>query len=745
MHMLSLWKRFVASCLDKLTILFIFVIVMLFVQYTPFTAAGKLGIYVAELSMVPSNYEYLDLSGQSTFNTDSGVSEYYQLRERIDNAQIGEQSAKEVDLTITIWFIIINFLYFLTCELFMGASLFKHLFGGVLVNKEGEKLSKYSILVRNFLFFIILCLVVLLRFLLNTSYVFIVVIFFILFDFMVFTRKRNLLDVITGSYLVSQKNVDQTIPEKEALIENVKRYTDEDGETLEAEQREYYNAFNYNTESKENFASLKSSSPIYYTKDIEPSRNEERSIPDKVQISHYSSRKGTNKKYLVAFWMLLLIPSLYQSHKIFTYFLDDYYNVDNYNLEKDVYRNQETANEKRKKVVAHQYIEYTKECFFADSKIGDSISIIYNKWLNFDFGPLPKGRYISTYQGSESDSYFAGNKVVTRYRSYYAPKYRIVDYGYGITDKVFDGYETKYEPYKDYDPVYLSYNWRYALSTFDIGDKIAFYEDEDSAYSRYLKDFEVQLKANFNYKSHYTKAAGKKAFVYYTDNGTPLKRVLFCANGRAYFMETESITDLDKHSGIACSKLNVKDFNLNTKDKSLLGTAFLTILLCSLIIIFFYILKYRKLPCANRLAYKCFLLGLGAIALNYVIALIQSYQIYSTLVASPKSAFALIGSLLTISLVVIPLCVFYLKKSKEPKANNYFIPSVIRKNIYDRISNGASKRLYLTFVIYPLMMGSLLPLSVYIVLLYILPAILLTALVLGIIRWFNWVRGGNLK
>ena len=114
----------------------------------------------------------------------------------------------------------------------MGASLFKHLFGGVLVNKEGEKSSKYSILVRNFLFFIILCLVVFLRFLLNTSYIFIVVIFFILFDFMVFTRKRNLLDVITGSYLVSQKKVDRTISEKDALLENVKRYIDEEGETL---------------------------------------------------------------------------------------------------------------------------------------------------------------------------------------------------------------------------------------------------------------------------------------------------------------------------------------------------------------------------------------------------------------------------------------------------------------------------------------------------------------------------------
>ena len=278
MHMLSLWKRFVASCLDKLTILFIFVIVMLFVQYTPFTAAGKLGIYVAELSMAPSNYEYLDLSGHSSFNTDSGVSEYYQLRERIENAQIGEQSAKEVDLTITIWFVIINFIYFLTGELFMGASFFKHLFGGLLVNKEGEKLSKFSILVRNFLFFIILCLVVFLRFLLNTSYIFIVVIFFILFDFMVFTRKQNLLDVIIGSYLVSQKKVDRTISEKDALLENVKRYIDEEGETLNAEQREYYNDFNYSTKSKEDFASLKSNSPIYFTKDIEPSRNEERSI-----------------------------------------------------------------------------------------------------------------------------------------------------------------------------------------------------------------------------------------------------------------------------------------------------------------------------------------------------------------------------------------------------------------------------------------------------------------------------------
>ena len=136
--MMLLWKRFVASVLDKIAILIIFVLVMLFIQYTPYTASGHMGRYIGMMSIPPSHYDNIDKVPKERESKTIEISEYYQKQEAYNLSKEGKQTCLVLDLTITIWFIIINVLYYLLSELIVGASFFKALLGGKLYDYDGE-------------------------------------------------------------------------------------------------------------------------------------------------------------------------------------------------------------------------------------------------------------------------------------------------------------------------------------------------------------------------------------------------------------------------------------------------------------------------------------------------------------------------------------------------------------------------------------------------------------------------------
>ena len=121
------------------------------------------------MSAPPSHYENIDISMKnSPKKTDT--SEYFQKRRSYDLSREKKETCKELDLTITIWFIIINILYYFVGELLFGASFFKAILGGKLTDYNGDKLTALQILLRNIVLGFILIAFVVLRFVLNINY-----------------------------------------------------------------------------------------------------------------------------------------------------------------------------------------------------------------------------------------------------------------------------------------------------------------------------------------------------------------------------------------------------------------------------------------------------------------------------------------------------------------------------------------------------------------------------------------------
>ncbi len=125
---LPLWKRFIASILDKVCILVLWFVLLNYVAYTPYTAAGKLGTYSYLVTISPSNYEYIDIGSknrQGASENNYGVSEWYRALQELDLASMKQETTKDVDITITFWFILANLIYFLLGELLCVVSFFK--------------------------------------------------------------------------------------------------------------------------------------------------------------------------------------------------------------------------------------------------------------------------------------------------------------------------------------------------------------------------------------------------------------------------------------------------------------------------------------------------------------------------------------------------------------------------------------------------------------------------------------------
>ena len=197
-------QRLVGSLIDKILILVLFVVG--YMTISPYGAAGKLGTYFGLRSTSPSTYEYIDRINMNKYQ--SGLYfEYYddidkdfqdKARQTEEPPHIG--STLELDMKITISFILLNLIYYILFECLYAASPGKRLWGGIIIDGKHNRIGYGKVLARA-LFFAILMLftvyILHLQFDLCNSIV--VIIFFLLMDIPVLITKRSLLDMCTGT------------------------------------------------------------------------------------------------------------------------------------------------------------------------------------------------------------------------------------------------------------------------------------------------------------------------------------------------------------------------------------------------------------------------------------------------------------------------------------------------------------------------------------------------------------------
>lgn len=564
------------------------------------------------------------------------------------------------------------------------------------------------------IFAMILALTLGLHFLLNLPYLWVCAIMALIYEAPVFFKKQNLLDYLCKNHLNDGRQLTKpsTVP---AIVNG-----DKPKEAVSLIEESV-------AHSDEKFHEVQDAAPEQEV-GIEP-------------VLETKTKTSLNSKAQSIAAVILLLIGLVVTHTLLSYFLADYYN-NNYSYKYNEYNQESTANNNRLKTLSTYRYSYDKERFLCTKKLVPN----NEKAPSPKLGPIPYHGKISTYVGSDSREYIVG---YTKPKNIPKPILRPVDPYAGRVER--EAIETdnrielsRYQYKMTPKPIYNTYTWTYTLSSYDISSDLSLFEDIGHYRDEYLKAVEQQLKVNFDdYK--YTTVNGQKALAYYCY--PDIKRVLFVANNRIYLLEVfspqELAPDLDDNTRTVCLSLNVVNYKV-TNDWHRLLAYYLIFLASWISLSFFMFKKHKGLPVKNALSKKFGIASVVAAGINSVVFAVLLYNSYNGAGITWHTSVALVTVPLSALLIDMPLMAYFLKKASEEYNYDFVIPSWLSKIAYYRIKDEAARKLYVTFVGYPLTVLTLLPCGVILIPI-VLAILIVSTLIIYMLKWFNWIGDNGNK
>lgn len=200
---IPLWQRIVATIIDKVIILLFFIIFSFVLM--PYTMPGKLGTFVGL-----ANVQYNQINSNKTIyelnmDNESVLRELGYDVPHFDHLSYEyEMSQLDVYLEVIIIFAIFNLLYYVLCELFLKASLGKVAFNCRICKKDGKDVNWLDVLKRAGVMAVLFVAAVGLQIGFNGSIYVSCFLFFVLLDFMVFSKQQSSVDWSTDTYVVKK-------------------------------------------------------------------------------------------------------------------------------------------------------------------------------------------------------------------------------------------------------------------------------------------------------------------------------------------------------------------------------------------------------------------------------------------------------------------------------------------------------------------------------------------------------------
>ena len=205
---MPIYNRFIGCIKDKVLIMILFFAILSVFQGCS-KAQTRSFTYVSLFIFLPSDYSYIKpeilyaIDRGKIVNTKRQYGrELLKVYDNYDKDDITEK-VKSFDLSMTFLFIILNVLYYLISEIFFGASIGKYRSNGRLIDSVFlDRISKSTAFKRAVISGLFMLLAVWLRFLFNTNYILIIILYFLIIDTPVFFRRASLIDILTKTSYV---------------------------------------------------------------------------------------------------------------------------------------------------------------------------------------------------------------------------------------------------------------------------------------------------------------------------------------------------------------------------------------------------------------------------------------------------------------------------------------------------------------------------------------------------------------
>lgn len=358
-----------------------------------------------------------------------------------------------------------------------------------------------------------------------------------------------------------------------------------------------------------------------------------------------------------------------------------------------------------------------------------------SNWLRKDIGPIPVGRKISSYEIYGKQWYFDGYNTYSYYEN--IPRYQQYYDEYGFpTGEVKVIYKKRKRYYSE--PIYQQYFFSRCFSTFDISEYVPLFSNEEEVYNKLLDNITLQLKKSYGLTYEEGTIKNYRAIIYDTQDGMPMRRVIFCANKRMYILETKSTHSLSELSYNYCSNLDLTTYDKKKEWYTNVMTPFYGFVVLSFIISLLHF-SWKKTGNTNARKFASLnfiMLIICMISLYFCIS--YEYDIY-------PAEFPGICSIFTISIFINSLTISELLfKSKKPYETDYLVPQWVKYIIYDSFKKERSKRLYLTFVIYPVVFLISTPLFLF-GFIYAIIITIFVKFIMQLCRWIKWINESNTK
>lgn len=201
MNIVSLQRRLAATLIDKVLILFLFVIVaLIFCSGRP---GAELGTFTYSTSVEYKKIEskrtlYETQLDNKKFIEENGYGEYNVHDEEYEHYK----TALDVYQKHVFIFVLVNLLYYFLSEYFFRASFGKRILKCQIRKSDGREISNSEIISRTGILFALLLLSVALQMSMNINAYITSIIFFGILDFTVFTRRQSIVDKYSDTYIV---------------------------------------------------------------------------------------------------------------------------------------------------------------------------------------------------------------------------------------------------------------------------------------------------------------------------------------------------------------------------------------------------------------------------------------------------------------------------------------------------------------------------------------------------------------
>ena len=206
-----LFKRFWASVVDKVLIIIITGLIILLTTAVYQDYIGYLGTYSAFFHMSVQQIYYAAIGNVMGSYPGDRIAQH---QIEIDNCY---NNYIWLDILYTLQFVAINIIYYYFSERKWGASICKHVFGMVLVSTKShkirERIGHSQVLLRTFIFLLLMLGMIALRWLLGINYYGVILIFFLLLDCPIILTGNSLIDILSFTKLIFTK-------EQSIIIEN---------------------------------------------------------------------------------------------------------------------------------------------------------------------------------------------------------------------------------------------------------------------------------------------------------------------------------------------------------------------------------------------------------------------------------------------------------------------------------------------------------------------------------------------